>query len=117
MADVIVTVPNSFGLDAWIDEGDLPDEPWSGLEWHFYLGGPVPDIKPGERVYVTYNGKLRGYSRLVRIERYGSRGFALVRHNDAEAVTIDTPIPGFRGFRYRFWDYADEKPFPNWQEV
>lgn len=113
MADIVVTVPQSFGLDQWIDEGDLPGQPWSGDEWHFYLGGPVPDIKPGERVYVVYKGKLRGYAPLVRIERNG-RGYALVRHNDAEAVTIDEPIRGFQGFRYRFWDRKDEKPFPDW---
>src|SRR5262245_13300185 len=88
MPDVVVTVPQSFGLDTWIAEGDLPGQSWSGEEWHFYLGGPVPNIKPGERVYVVYKGKLRGYAPLVRIERNG-RGYALVRHNDAVAVTID----------------------------
>lgn len=33
MADVIVTVPMSFGLLNWIDEGDPAGEPWSGEEW------------------------------------------------------------------------------------
>jgi hypothetical protein len=116
MPDVIVTVPKSFGLQQWIDEGDLPGESSSGLEWHFYLGGSPPNIKPGERVYVTYNGKLRGYSTLVRIERYSQYSYALVRHNDSEAVTIDRPMPGFRGFRYRDWERSEEKPFPEWMK-
>jgi hypothetical protein len=112
--DVVVTVPQSFGLDTWIAEGDAAGEPYSGEEWHFYLGGPVPDIKPGERVYVTYKGKLRGYAPLVRIER-SYRGYALVRHGNAVACTIDKPLPGFRGFRYRDWDTSEEKPYPDWR--
>ncbi len=115
MPDVVVTVPQSFGLDAWIAEGDLPGQLWSGEEWHFYLGGHWPNIQPGDRVYVVYKDKLRGYAPLVRIERNG-RGYALVRHNGAEAVTIDELIRGFRGFRYRWWDRADEKPFPDWMK-
>lgn len=114
--DLVVTVPQSFGLKNWIAEGDLPGQEWSGEEWHFYLAGPVPDINPGERVYVVYKGKLRGYAPLVRIERYGPNSYALVRHNDAQAVTIDEPIKGFRGFRYRFWEYSQEKPFPGWSQ-
>lgn len=115
MADVVVTVPKSFGLRRWIEEGpDLPGAPWSGLEWHFYLSAP-PKIQPGERVYVVYNGKLRGYAPLVRVELYDP-GCALVRHGGAVAVTIDEEIRGFRGFRYRWWDVAGERPYPNWME-
>ena len=113
--DVVVTVPKSFGLDHWINEGDAAGEPWSGDLWDFYLGGPIPDIKPGERVYVVYNGKLRGYAPLVRIERT-ARGYSLVRGGGAVAVTIDRTIIGFRGFRYRDWDYSEERPFPDWKE-
>ena len=111
--DVVVTVPKSFTLSAWIEEGDLPGQAWSGLEWHFYLGCGAPKCNPGDRVYVIYDGKLRGYAPLVRIERTG-RGCALVRHNDAVAVTIDEYIKGFRGFRYRWWEREIEKPFRAW---
>lgn len=113
MTDVVVTVPKSFGLDQWIAEGDPAGEKWSGLEWHFYMGNGNPKIEKGERVYIVYNGKLRGYSPLVRVEKYG-RGFAFVRHNDAVAVTISEFIKGFRGYRYRWWNYSDERPFPDW---
>jgi len=94
----------------------LPGEQWSGQEWHFDMGGAVPDIKPGERVYIVCDGKLRGYAPLVRIERYHN-GYALVRHGGAVAVTIGRPITGFRGFRYVDWERGEEKPFPDWQEV
>lgn len=116
VSDVVVTVPKSFGLDTWIEEGDPAGTPWSGQEWHFYLGGGVPTIKPGELVYVTYNGKLRGYAPLVRVEWYGNRRFALVRHGGAVAVTIPEFIQGFRGWRYRWWDRSIEVPFPEWME-
>jgi hypothetical protein len=112
--DVVVTVPKSFGLDEWVAEGDAAGEEWSGEEWGFFLGGPRPKIEPGERVYIVYNGKLRGYAPLVRIQDT-ARGYALVRHGGAVAVTIDRFIRGFRGFRYRDWDVSEEKPFPEWQ--
>lgn len=120
--DVVVTVPKSFGLDRWIAEGDPAGAPWSGDEWHFYLGGGRPRIESGERVYVVYNGRLRGYSPLVRVEpvtTFGYRGngkrYSLVRRGGAVAVTIDELIPGFRGFRYVWWERSVERPFPEWQ--
>jgi len=113
--DVVVTVPKWFGLDRWIAEGDAAGTPETGEEWAFYLGAGVPDIRPGERVYIVYNGKLRGYAPLVRVERTGS-GCALVRRGGAVAVTIDRAIPGFRGFRYRDWPREDERPFPGWRD-
>jgi len=115
MTDVVVTVPKSFGLDAWIAEGDLPGEQWSGEEWHFYLGGGLPNIKAGERVYIVYNGRLRGYAPLVRVAMT-TNGYALVRHNDAQAITIDEHIQGFRGFRYRWWNIEIERAFPDWTQ-
>jgi len=131
MPDVVVTVPKNFeyaglvGIEAWIREGDAAGDPWSGEEWHFYLGGPRPQVKPGDRVYVVCNGKLRGYAPLVRLEDYRGYvnengeyiggGYALVRHGGAVAVTIDEPIRGFRGFRYRWWKYEQERPFPDWK--
>ncbi len=113
--DVVVTVPKSFGLDAWIDEGDPVGAEWSGEEWHYYLGGNPPDIQPGSRVYVVYNGTLRGYSPLVRIDRIDAYRYGLVRHGGAVAVTIPEYIQGFRGFRYRWWNRDLEIPFPDWQ--
>lgn len=113
--DIVVTVPQSFGLDTWIDEGDPAGAEWSGEEWHYYLGGNPPDIKPGARVYVVYKGTLRGYSPLVRIDRFPDGRYGLVRHGNAVAVTIPEYIPGFRGFRYRWWLRDLEVPFPDWQ--
>lgn len=114
MSDVVVTLPKRFGLEAWIAEGDPAGAPWSGEEWHFYLGGSRPRIEPGERVYVVYDGRLIGYSLLVRIETTPT-GFALVRHGGAVAVTIDEHIKGFRGFQYRWWHPAEEIPCPDWK--
>lgn len=122
MSDVVVTVPKNFhyaglvGLAAWISEGDPAGELWSGQEWDFYLGGNLPNIEPGERVYVVCEGKLRGYAPLVRIDCYQGRSYSLVRRGGAVAVTLAEPVRGFQGFRYRWWKYEDEIPFPEWQE-
>lgn len=114
MSDVVVTLPKSFGLQNWIDEGDPAGEPWSGEEWHWYMGGyPPAHLRAGDRVYVTHKGKLIGYAPLVRVERT-ELGYALVRHGDAVAVTITEQIPGFRGPRNRWWAREDERPFPEW---
>lgn len=115
MTDVVVTVPMSFGLDQWIEEGDLPGEEWSGMEYAFYLGGHAPNIEPGERVYVVYHGLLRGYAPLVRLEKMNN-GFKLIRRGNAVAVSIPDYIKGFRGFRYRWWRRSDEFAFPDWME-
>lgn len=147
MSDVVVTVPKNFeyfepktrrwlkGLEGWIAEGDEAGSPESGVEWSFTLGGYPPEIKPGERVYVVHNGKLRGYAPLVRIERFEDEddlagyfgdleecppkrrvgAYDLIRKGGAVAVTIDGFIQGFRGYRYRWWKYEDEKPFPDWR--
>jgi hypothetical protein len=114
MSDVVVTVPKGLWQE-WIVEGDLPGDEDTGQEYAFYLGGPMPDIRPGERVYVIAHGKLRGYAPLTRIMRT-AQGFALVRSGGAVACTIDRPITGFRGWRYRDWQREDETPFPNWRQ-
>ena len=111
MADVVVTVPKRLWAE-WIAEGDLPGEVPSGDEFAFYIGGPLPKIAAGERVYVVAHGKLRGYAPLVRL-----RPGALIRAGGAVAVTIDEPIPGFRGWRYRWWRREDERDFPNWRSA
>lgn len=115
--DVVVTVPQSFGLDTWINEGDPAGAAsWSGDEWHFYLGGYPPKMNTGDRVYVVYNGVLRGYAPLVRIDESENGGYGLVRHGGAIAVTIPEYVQGFRGFRYRWWDRSIEVPFPEWSD-
>ena len=125
MSDVVVTVPKNFthpdcpglkGLAAWVGEGDAAGAEWSGQEWEFFLGGSKPVIGSGERVYVVCEGKLRGYAPLIRVEDYGYGSWALIRGGGAIAVTVDEPITGFRGFRYRWWDRSAERPFPDWQK-
>lgn len=111
MSDLVVTVPKNLWR-MWIEEGDLPGQPATD-EWAFYIGGGRPPITPGERVYVVAHGRLRGYSPLIRVAET-ERGWALVRANDAVAVTIPDPIQGFRGWRKVWWDRRVELPFPDW---
>ena len=117
MTDVAVTVPKRLWQE-WIEEGDLPGEMWTGMVSHFWLGGNMPRMWPGERVYVVAHGKLRGYAPLVGTEewcRLRPSVHCLMRHGGAVAVTIDEPIRGFQGWRYRWWSPEDEKPFPDWR--
>jgi hypothetical protein len=116
MSDVCVTVPMRL-WEEWLDEGSLPGEPDTGDTFHFWLASPLPEMQPGERVYIVAHGRLRGYAPLVAIERRcrlrPSVG-CLVRRGGAVAVTIDRPIKGFRGWRYVDWGRSEERPFPDW---
>lgn len=120
--DVVVTCPKQLWAE-WCAEGDLPGDPWTGRIYDFYLGGQAPNIRPGERVYVVAHGWLRGYAPLTRIEwqrraplRNGQQSvfggrFSLQRHGGAIAVTLSEPTQGFRGWRYRWWEYSDERAY------
>lgn len=116
--DVVVTVPKGMWND-WLAEGDLPDTP-PQFRSHFWIGQHtgLPDILPGERVYIVAHGQLRGYAPLVGMEKTcklrNSRS-CLMREGGAVAVTITMPITGFMGWRYRWWDRAIEIPFPEFK--
>ena len=113
MTDVLVPVPTHL-WDDWIAEGDLPGDAATGDEYTYWLGGTPPQMRPGDRVYICAHGKLRGYAPLTSIVLIPG-GFGLCRRGGAVACTIDEPIPGFWGFRYRFWPRDDERPFPAWR--
>lgn len=115
MPDVVVTIPKQWWR-TWLMGGDLPGDVPTGCEYMWGVIGK-PRIDPGERVYVAANGKLRGYAPLVRIDP-GIRGRSyLIRAGGAVAVTIERLFRGFPGFRYRDWDYSEEKPFPDWKTL
>jgi hypothetical protein len=121
--DVVVTVPKTFthpaapgkrGLAAWLAEGDAPGEEWTGLDWEFTTWGFRPKILPGERVYVVCEGRLVGYAPLTELycefDGGGPGRVMFVRAGGAVACTIPEKITGFRGWRTRWWDRADEVP-------
>ena len=116
--DVVVTVPAKIWT-AWIAEGDLPGDPWSGYESHFWVS-QLPHVDIGSRVYIVALGRLRGYAPPVAMEmkcRLNPNRSCLIRRGGAVAITIPETIRGFRGFRYRWWDRATEIPFPDWKDV
>ena len=138
MSDIVVCVPKALWY-AWLAEGALPGEPVpDGIEYHWFGGSLMPKMVPGERVYIAAHGRLRGYAPVVRVEtraeavkRWCAHAdvsvpvpslwwwpyakWALVRQGGAVAVTIPEPIRGVPAWRKRWWEYADEIPFPDWQ--
>lgn len=113
MADLVVTCPKGR-WEEWIAEGDPAGSPPSGEEWAWYLGGPRPDIGPGDRLYVVAHGRLRGFAPVTHLIETDT-GWAIIRRGGAVAVTIPIPIPGFRGWRRRWWTRDTEVPFPDWR--
>lgn len=125
MSDVVVTLPKSFrwtgapgasALDAWLAEGDAAGEPSTGQLYEFTIGGR-PAIIPGERVYVVHRGRLIGYAPLVDLASYGPERTGLLRGGNANKITIAREIPGFRGFRYRWWDRSEEVAFMDYETL
>ncbi|MBX3579940.1 MAG: hypothetical protein KF723_22280 [Rhizobiaceae bacterium] len=114
MTDLVGTCPKDF-WNEWIAEGDPAGAPYSGEEWGWYTRDRLARrTRPGDRFYVVAHGLLRGYAPVVRVADHGD-SFIICRRGGAVACTIDTPIPGFRGLRERWWSRESERPFPDWQ--
>lgn len=119
--DIVVTVPKQLWL-MWINEGNLPGQPWNGLLNHFMIPqGRLPlNLHSGDRLYIVAYGKLRGFSPIVDWEQQCTLNpfrSCLIRKNDAKAVTIPENIKGFQGWRYRFWNREDEIEFKDWMDI
>lgn len=108
MVDLVVTVPKGF-WPKWIEEGDAAGEAITGTEWGFYIGNRRPPIHPGERLYIVAWGRLRGFSPVTRVQ-----SGCICREGGGVAMTIPGSVPGFRGWRRRWWDREAEVPFPDW---
>lgn len=115
MSDLVVTVPKNVWA-YWIQEGDpAGSSDDSGEEWAYWIGGAKPRIEAGERLYIVSWGHLRGYAPVTRVIKKGDRGWGICRRGGAVACTIPEEIPGFRGYRIRWWDRNTESPYKNWR--
>lgn len=113
MTDIVVTLPKSFGLEKWLAEGDAPGEEWNGQRYYWKLGKREPKIERGDRVYIVFDGRLIGYAPLLAISYDMQGNVYLVRGGGAVACTLNEYIPGFRGYRYCWWQREQEKPLAN----
>lgn len=114
MTDIVVTVPKFFWPE-WVEEGDAAGEPPTGTEWGFYMGGRVPPLEPGDRLYIVAWNRLRGWAPVTQLRHgHAGGGFCICREGGAVACTIPGEILGFRGWRRRWWEREDELPFDDW---
>ncbi len=116
MVDLVGTCPKGF-WEEWLAEGDAAGEPATGQEYEWHTGSrAISKINEGDRFYVVAHGKLRGWSTVIAVHQDDNYpGGFIVRGAHAVACTIDRPIPGFRGLRERWWQWSDEKSFPDWR--
>ena len=112
--DLVVTVPKRL-WEHWIAEGDCPGDPPTGEEWGFSVGFRRPPINAGGRLYIVAHGRLRGYAPVTRVGQHENGTYAICREAGAVAATIAQPIPGFRGWRLRWWTRETERDFPDWK--
>ena len=111
MVDLVVTCPKGEWAE-WLQEGDCAGEPETGEEYGFYLGYRLAPILPGDRLYIVAHGRLRGWAPVTRVQPG-----VIFRRGGAVACTITEPIPGFRGWRYRWWHREIEQSFMDWKTV
>ena len=119
MPDVVATCPQRSWAE-WLAEGDCAGERTTGEEYAWLTGAMLAGkAKPGDRLYIVAFGRLRGWAPIVRVEHealsLGYHQYSIVRAARAVACTLEAPVPGFRGLRRRWWDRADELPFPDWR--
>lgn len=128
MVDLVGTCPMDF-WEEWIAEGDAAGDAYTGEEWGWYTRHSYARLgEPGDRFYVVAHGLLRGYAPITRVVHPRKElvllkagglttydGYIICRCGDAVAVTLPTPIKGFRGIEKRWWDRGEEVPFPDWK--
>ena len=114
--DLVGTCPQKFWAE-WLAEGDCAGAPPTG-RWHgWYSEHPLWKLAlTGSRFYVVAHDRLRGFAPVVGIQQNSFLDVgAIIREGSAVAVTIPQSIKGFQGLRKRWWDRADEVPFPDWR--
>lgn len=106
MADIILTIPKSFGWERFKQELSVIK---SGTYIKSFKVAHLPKTEIGERCYILYNGLIRGY---LIIEGFDTTGFTCTTTGkywksgnfinvSGEFTTIDPiPMKGFQGFRY-----------------
>lgn len=115
MVDLVGTCPKGF-WNEWIAEGDAAGDGPTGTEWGWWTRDrKALLISPGDRFYVVAHDRLRGWATVTRLQNEGHGTFVICREGGAVSCTLLDPVPGFRGLRKRWWDRADELPFPNWK--
>lgn len=115
MTDLVVTCPRPLWR-TWLREGDAAGEPPTGQLYQWELSGRArPPIDTGDRLYVVAFDRLRGWAPVTDLRLEGGR-WLIIRAGDAIACTIPDPIPGFRGWRRRWWPLEVERPFPHWRQ-
>ena len=107
MTDIIVTTPKTEMKTAAQEAVDIQQA--GGGQYFRAFQGRRPDINPGERVYYTEDGFLRGYATVTSVEHAEKICETTGRFWRGLIVTMDatswtwikpTPFPGFRGYQY-----------------
>ena len=115
--DIVATVPEQEWED-WLAEGDCAGDVPSGKEhgWKTDLRF-LPDVEPGDRLYIVSHHRVRGFARVLRVDRTPDENGegTIWRGSGAAAVTIPEAVRGFGGIRHRWWDPSDETYFPKWR--
>lgn len=75
----------------------------------FYISKKPPE--PTDRVYIAAEGKLQGWFWVDTIITMVASPpcYCVMAHQTFHPVTIADPVPGFAGWRHRWWETSAEK--------
>ena len=110
MKDWVVTIPKKIPWTDYLDE--VADAHVRGLALNYHVHRAPPDLRPGDRCYLVWNGYLRGWMRVSGINRLAEdwkcestgkiwpAGTYIAREPVLHRL-MGTPVPmkGFRGIR------------------
>lgn len=113
MTDIVVTVPRDKWAD-WLKQHGEGDQRGRRRNFHIYdKEQGRPPASEGDDIYVVAHGRLRC---LLMIERIVPlMGGWLVTASMVRPVTLAGYVPGFKGWRRRWWDTQHELPFDAWR--
>ena len=101
MTDIVITIPRAAWAD-WLMQHGADDQRGRMRSFHVYdEERGHPPCSTGDQLYVVAHGRLRC---VLLIEAIMMR-----------PVTLAGYVPGFAGWRRRWWDPQHELPFPAWR--
>lgn len=113
MTDIVITIPR----ETW---GDWLAHHGPGLQrgklrtFHIYdHARGRPPSSAGDMLYVAAHGRLRCVFLIEQV--HPLRGGWFIWATMTRSVTLKDHVPGFKGWRRRWWDVAAEEDFDAWR--
>lgn len=110
MTDIVVTVPRESWAAFVAARGDARRGTLIPFQFAEH-----PPASAGDTIYFAAHGRLRLKAQVESV--FPWRGATGVLASLIAPVTICLAVPGFPGWRKRWWSAVDEQPFDAWRSA